>query len=388
MRDTKVKDGTDAPLLGGVAGPSDAPPNFPTSAPPNEYIDDTAYFDSPPGVPESPPPQYSDLPPQPAPEPNPLAPRRMPRRPAKCIGSREQGSGNERYMDPLLDADPSYLAEWMAYLSEFPPRFFVRLEGTHRETKDSGSSKSETRDVTDFDLWLELTAFLYRDVKSRASWREVRTVGDEEVVRRGTSLRTAARSEGVEAGAARPGLVEWAARYCASSAGLKTFSLRRQVSGFDKRYVRERVAALARETGYRGTVRVSFPVMASRATVYSSCRVNELRLTRWVRWLFYLTLLFLVAWPYLFFRTKRFEVLVADWRFSRRNEEGEMEYVSVSEATWVNVWAGAIRRGVLARRRGVLDQRDIGEGPERGEVGGFVGAMEAVQRQYGWGYDV
>ena len=386
MSDTKAKDGADVPLLG-IPGPSDASPSYPTSAPAEGILDDATYLDSPPGIPDSPPPQYSDLPPQPAPEPSPLAPRRTIEAPAKCIGSRGKGGGNERYMDPRLDSDPSYLADWLTYLSEFPPRFFVRLEGTHRETKNSDNNKNETRHVTDFDLELELTPFLYSDVKNRVSWKELRTVDDHEVVRRGTSLRTAARSQGVEVGTAKPSLMEWAGRYCASRAGLKTFVLRREISGFDKRYVRERVAAIARETGYRGTVRVTFPVVASRATVYSSCRVNELRLTRWVRWLFYLTLLFLLAWPDLFFRTKRFEVLVADWPFSRYNSEGEAEYVSVSEETWVNVWAGAIRRGVLGRRRGMIDQRDIGEGPDREVVRGVVGAMEVVQRQYGWGHD-
>lgn len=389
MPDAKAKDGAGAPLPD-AAGPSDdASPSYLPSAPADDLLDDTPYLDSPAGIPDSPPPRYTDLPPEPAPEPNPLAPRhRAPPRPARCIGSRGKGSGNERYMDPRLDSDPSYLSAWMTHLSAFPPRFFVRLEGTHRETRNSDRrNKSETRDVTDFDLELELTPFLYSDVKNRSSWMHLRTVEDHEVVRRGTSLRSAVRSEGPEVGSAKPSLAEWAARYCASRAGLKTFVLRREISGFDERYVRERVAAIARETGYRGTVRVSFPVLASRATVYSSCRVNELRLTRWVRWLFYLTLLFLVVWPYLFLRTKRFEVLVADWPFSRYNEEGEAEYVSVSEETWVNVWSGAIRRGVLGRRRGVVDQRDIGEGPNREVVRGVVEGMEVVQREYGWGYD-
>lgn len=397
MADKKSRDDADAPLLD-PAGPS----TFPDSGPPEVYRDDDPLT---PGsaVPleeyDDAPPSYSDLPAEPLP-PNPLGPRHSPPRPAKRIVSGQGATGNERFMDARLDNDPGYLIEWMEYLAEFPPRAFVRIEGTHRESK-TREGKNETKDVVDFDLKIEMTAFLYGDIKNGRSWKALRTVRDEEVARRGTSLRTKARGAGgPEVGGGS--LAEWAHRYCASHAGLKTFTLRREVTGFDDAYVRDRIGALVRETGYRGRVRVHFPVMASRATVYSSCRTNELRLTRWVRWFFYLTLLFLFVWPYLFLRTKRFEVLVAEWPFSRVREDGVVEYVSVSEGTFINVWAGAVQRGVLGRRRGVLDQSDIraaegstqfagerrgaGEGGE-GVLGTVAGALEVVQRQYGWGHD-
>ncbi|SPO06957.1 uncharacterized protein DNG_09651 [Cephalotrichum gorgonifer] len=422
MSDSKSKGGLDsAPLLGpALDGPSNAsPPSFPSAVPSDGYLDDAApgsYLDSPSALPlesydgdDDAPPRYSDLPAASSFPANPLAPgRREPQRPAKCIGPRQAGSGNERYMDPRLDSDPDYLVEWMEYLAEFPPRLFVRVEGTHTETRTEGTgnnSKRTTQSVTDFDVKVEMTAFLYRDVKSRASWRELRTVGDEEVVRRGTSLRKAAATTAHGGSAAlehgrerRSTLVEWAHRYCASSAGLKTFVLRKEVTGLDRKYILERLTGLVRETGYRGTVRVTFPVQAERATVYSDHRINELRLTRWVRWVFYLTLLFLIVWPYLFLRTKRFEVLVATWPFSRAAADGRPEYVSVSEETWVNIWAGGIRRAVLGRRTGVLDQRDMatadeestefgrGEG-DRSVLRTVASAMGVVQRQYGWGYD-
>lgn len=390
MVDKKSKDGDDVPLLD-PAGPS----TFPDAGPPEPYRDDPPAPDA--AVPlegyDDAPPSYSELPAEPLPT-NPLAPRRSPPRPAKRIISGQGATGNERFMDARLDSDPGYLVEWMEYLSESPPRAFMRIEGTHTESRTQ-DSKTKTEEVVDFELKVEMTAFLYGDIKNGKSWRSLRTVRDEEVARRGTSLRTRARGEGgPEVGGGS--LVEWAHRYCASSSTLKTFTLRREITGFDSAYVRKRVSELVRETGYKGRVRVHFPVIASRATVYSDCAINELRLTRWVRWLFYLTLLFLLVWPFLFLSTKRFEVLVAEWPFSRVREDGSVEYVSVSEETFVNVWAGAVRRGVVGRRRGVLDQGDIRAAEGSTEFAGerregvlrtVEGALEVVQRQYGWGHD-
>ena len=380
------------------------------------------------------PPRYTDLPPEP-PLTAPLVPLHSPVKPIKCYGSPEEG--NEAYMDPRLDEDPEYLQQWLEYLAEFPPRPFIRIEGEHTETERK-KDKDERKTVVDFDVKLELTAFLYRDVKTRNAWRTVRTVENTENVRRGTVLRKRAKGyrcqrsrrdtgpislgDDGESAEPKPSLMEWCHRYCASHAGLKTFVLRRRVLGIDERWLKGRIDSLVRETGYRGRVRVSIPVVAESATIYSSGKVNELRLTRWVRWLFYLTLMFLFAWPYLFFRTKRFEVLVADWEFSRpvnpeeRDENGgsgsdssrsrrmggdiigeqEREFASVSEEGLMSIWARAIQKAVVSRRQGVLDQRDLGweemntafDGVGgQGVIGTVVGAMGLVQRQFGWGGD-
>ena len=396
MPDTKATDEAGVPLLG-TPGPShEPPPPFSRTVSPEPYRDDGLADGA--GAPDEPPPQYTDLPPPAAPRPNPLAPppNRAPPRPAKCIGSRDVGSGNDRYMDPLLDRDPAYLAAWMTHLAELPPRLFVRMEGSHEESKteSDGKTKSVSR-VVDFDLRIDMTSFLYRDAGARESWRELRTVADHEKARRGTSLlqrgspRAAAGEQ--EIGPSQLGLAAWAAKYCDCPAALKTFVLQRRVSGLDRQYIRERLVAAARETGYRGRVTVDFTKEAWRSSVYSANAINEWRLTRWVRVVFYLTLLFLLAWPYLFFSTKRFEVLVADWPFSRPDGRGGVEYVSVSEGVFVNIWEGAVRRAVLGRRRGILDQRDLGEGAagRGGEdvVQRAVEGMQVVQRHYGWGYD-
>ncbi|OHF02757.1 hypothetical protein CORC01_01858 [Colletotrichum orchidophilum] len=338
---------------------------------------------------------------------------------------RDPETGAEIHCSRRLDTDPAFLESHITSLAQSPPRPYLRVRGTHTESIRKRDDKTESKTVVDFDVRLDLTPFLYRDIAARRSWRELRTADNFQKVRRGTVFPTRApgfggRSSGAHGGAAGEGvskepptLREWCHRYCASHAGLKTFSLLRTVPGFDDdERLKSRLEDLVRATNYRGHIDVSFPVQDARVDIYSTCRVNRWRHTTWVRWLFYLTFLWIFAWPYLFFRTKRFEVVEAEWPFSRRRRDpqtgratGGREYVSLSELDLYNMWGRAISKAVLQRRQGELDQRDLrdAEGRQdtsfedvlagidqettRGLVRAGVSAMNAVNRHYGWGDD-
>ncbi|KAJ0307555.1 hypothetical protein COL516b_004176 [Colletotrichum fioriniae] len=307
---------------------------------------------------------------------------------------RDPDTGAEIHCSRRLDTDPAFLESHITSLAQSPPRPYLRVRGTHTESIRKRDDKTESKTVVDFD------------------------------VRRGTVFPTRApgfggRSSGARGGAAGeevskepPTLREWCHRYCASHAGLKTFSLLRTVPGFDDdERLKARLEDLVRATNYRGRIDVSFPVHDSTVEIYNTCRVNRWRQTTWIRWLFYLTFLWVFAWPYLFFRTKRFEVVEAEWAFSRRRRDpqtgaaGGREYVSLSEVDLYNMWGRAISKAVLERRQGELDQRDLrdAEGRQdtsfedvlagidqettRGLVRAGVSAMNVVNRHFGWGED-
>lgn len=306
-------------------------------------------------------------------------------------------SGKTYYIDARLDDDPVFLKKQLEILAESPPRPICHVRGTHTETRRRrGEDKDEEETVVDFDVEVELTSLLYTDVRTQQSWRHLTTVGNFEKVRRGTVLAKRAPGFGGsghmdDSGAA--GVDEWCHRYCASSAGLKSFSLERRVTGWNFEHLKNKLEKLVRDTNYQGHIRISFPVQNNRIEIYNDCRTSRWRLTKWIEILCYATLTFLFTWPWLFFRTKRWETVYVAWPL---RDEQSGRYASMSEDQWYNMWARTIQSAVLARRQGALDQGDLqrvnfsqdppGEGLAAVVQAG-VDAMGVVNRSFGWGGD-
>src|ERR1700712_2530710 len=95
------------------------------------------------------------------------------------------------------------------------------------------------------------------------------------------------------------------------------FRLTRTVSGFDETQLKNRLEGLIRSTNYRGHISITFPIENHYVDLYTSSRINEWRLKKWICWIFYLTFLWIFTWPYLFFATKRYAVVNAVWPFSK-----------------------------------------------------------------------
>jgi hypothetical protein len=174
----------------------------------------------------------------------------------------------------------------------------------------------------------------------------------------------------------------------------------RRVVGFDEEKVRQKLESLVRNTNYHGHLNITFPVKDQYVHVFNEAKINRWRLTTWIYWLCIFTLMFVFTWPYLFFRTKRFEVVSVDWSFSQLGQDGRKKYVSISEDQWYNLWGRAIHRAVLEKRQSTLDQQDLiaaegaapvfGNAVVDGAMGVFragVSAMNEVNRQLGWGGD-
>ncbi|KAL2024926.1 hypothetical protein VTK56DRAFT_3625 [Thermocarpiscus australiensis] len=314
----------------------------------------------------------------------------------------DANTGVEFIMHPRLDNDPKLLEQQIQLSAKKPLRPSIRILGTHRQTVHV-NGKSEKKTVTDFDVSVDLTPYLFSDATSGLSSRQLRTVENSEKTRRGTILRKRAPSaeRDLELSAnSKPTLAEWCHRYCASHAGLKCFVLRRQMLGFDEEKMKVKLEALVRGTNYHGAVTITFPVKDGSVVVYKDCRVNRWRLTPWIVWMCYLTFLWIFTWPYLFFRTKMFEVAVAEWPFSVTESNGRIKrYVSMSEDYVYNTWARAISRAVLDKRHCVIDQKDLiasqtpgtpfGNGLEGAPsfLRAGVNAITAVNRNFGWGAD-
>lgn len=309
------------------------------------------------------------------------------------------------YLSADLDSDPDLLEARVRSWAAIPPRPFVRVYGYHRERRSGRDGKKENKNITDFDVKVDLTPYLFADATNHHAWSELRTVENGDKAKRGTIFpRRAPKSKGtIELGAVeKPNLTQWCHLYVASHSGLKSFSLRRKVVGFDQARVREQLEALVQKTNYRGHLQVSFPVQHHTVQVWNECRTNQWRLTKWIYVMFCISMLWLLSWPYLFFRTKKFETVSSEWHFSRVDPEGRRRYVSLTEDQWYNMWARPIAKAVLSKRQGVLDQQDLiaadgadpafntGHSTVDGALGLFragVNAMNEVNRHLGWGED-
>ncbi|KAI1171091.1 hypothetical protein F4777DRAFT_566697 [Nemania sp. FL0916] len=321
---------------------------------------------------------------------------------AKVVVDHE--SGDQSWVASSIE-DPARLEDYINRLAVSPPRPYMKLVGTHTATTRDSKGKEEKNTVTDFDVMVELTPYLFSDAAYRESWSRLRTAEDGEKTYRGTILARRAvgdRSiEGVGHDLQHP-LQEWCHRFAASPAGLKRFTFRRRMVGFDAEGVKHRLVELVRRTNYRGHLRVELVTKDAHVHFYNEARINRWRLTSWIRWLFFLTLTFIFTWPYLFLRTKRWEVVEARWPFSETDLWGNKKYISISEEQWYNMWAQVICRAVLEKRQTLLDQSDLRRAHEGdpafntgsesvdGALGLFragMNAMNEVNRQLGWGGD-
>jgi hypothetical protein len=313
----------------------------------------------------------------------------------------DANTGAEFFINSCLDKDPKTLERQIQLSASKPPRPSVRVLGTHSQTVQE-KGKSEKKTITDFDVSVELTPYLFYDAARGKSLTQLRTVENTEKTRRGTVLPWPAPGvkQDIEISSPKPTLAEWCHRYCASHASVKSFVLKREVVGFDEEKMKQKLETLVRGTNYRGKVTITFPVRDDYTVIYSDSKVNRWRLTPWIVWLCYLSFMWLLTWPFLFFSTKRFEVAVAEWPFSVKEDDGTKRYVSMSEDHIYNLWGRAISRAVLDKRQGTLDQEDLiasQNAPEEpfgaalegapGFLRAGINAITAVSRQLGWGGD-
>ncbi|KAF2198353.1 hypothetical protein GQ43DRAFT_443425 [Delitschia confertaspora ATCC 74209] len=325
----------------------------------------------------------------------------------------------QRVLDARCDTDPVYLEAAVRSFAAIPPIPLIYIMGIHKETVKRGDKK-QTNDVTDFRIVLNMQKYLQSNfIEGNTTSMDLQTTENGEKTYRGSFKKNRAPcfKQDIEVGAAKPNLKEWCHLYCASPSMLRIFRLSRTVSGFDETYMKNRLEGLIRSTNYRGKVSITFPIEDRNVDIYTSNRINEWRLKKWICWIFYLTFLWIFTWPYLFFATKRWAVVKADWPFSAPNGSGTKTYTTISEEQWVDKWNVGIRRLVLDRYQGEATEEQLVGVIARPEdppmpiqmpnirVGsGINGALGALQQGFqvanalsrgnlpgasnaGWGYD-
>jgi hypothetical protein len=170
----------------------------------------------------------------------------------------------------------------------------------------------------------------------------------------------------------------------------------------DTRFLEDNLKSLVHNTNYRGHTSITFPIENKAVEVYNTNRINTWRMTTWVCMIFYVTFLWLLTWPYLFFATKRWAVVKIEWPFSVLNDDGDKCFTSISERQWFEKWAKAIETAVLGKKQGALSEEDLSnvDRPQQSFQSGhseidravsFLGAgvraYNEVNRQLGWGGD-
>ncbi|KAF1932621.1 uncharacterized protein M421DRAFT_416240 [Didymella exigua CBS 183.55] len=292
-----------------------------------------------------------------------------------------QACTTSTYMDARFDNDPAFLEDALRSFASTAPVPLICIMGTHKDTTKRGDKK-ENHFVTDFRIVLNISSYLHPNFAATdASAMRLVTALDGEKTHRGTVLKKRAPGfkQDIEAGTQAPTLTEWCHRFCASTSALRIFRLKRAITGLDRTYLSNRLEGLIRSTNYRGYISITFPIMDENVDIYTSHRVNSWRNTTWICWVFYLTFLWIITWPILFFCTKRFSVVRAEWPFSITSN-GRKIYTTVSEEQYFDKWAVAIKRLALDRYQGEASEermRSVNERPADPPMPGMINSGHA-----------
>jgi hypothetical protein len=235
--------------------------------------------------------------------------------------------------------------------AKYPPIFTARIRGTHSETIHKKDKKEKTT-VTDFDIRLDMTHLLVPNSRTPENLRiqGLRHVFPQDKVHRGYRTKSIGPED------LEPGADVAIEGYISSPYPVRHFTLRRQILYHDSSALEKLLLSLVGSTNYRGHFQVSFPISHNRVTVYSPCWQNRLRDKIWLRWIFYLTFLWIFSWPYLWFVTRRWEVVVTQFPYSCSPACGNRKFVTKSENDFFEEWRPSLRRAVLGKRQGWIDE--------------------------------
>lgn len=235
--------------------------------------------------------------------------------------------------------------------AKYPPTFTARITGTHTETRRT-KEKQEKVNVTDFDIRLDMTHLLVPNSATPPDlvWRKLDVRFPESKTYRGQRTKTTCPTESA------PDADAYIHSYISSHFPVRSFTLNRSIIYHDSAALEALITSLVGSTNYRGHLKVSFPMTHNRVSVYSPCWQNNYREKTWLRWLFYLTFLWVFSWPYLWFITRRWEVVTTVFPYSCSPDCGNRKFMTKSEQAFYEEWRSSIRRAVVGKRQGWIDE--------------------------------
>ncbi|KAI9766413.1 MAG: hypothetical protein M1840_006519 [Geoglossum simile] len=267
--------------------------------------------------------------------------------------------------DEGLNQDPAKLHSFVLQQNEIPPKPIVRLKGTHRERREQRGKDNqyEVVTVTDFDVHLDLSPYIARRLNlgsGEQDWKFLSVVENDVKAYRGGRIKSVdlGYRDGLTTYAA-PHLGDWTKRYCEDPHTLKSFTFSKEVSNLDTDRLRSLLGDLIESTNYLGDYQISFITAHSRIQILSPHWVNQWRTKTWVRWLFYLSMLWIFTWPVLWFLTRRYEVVMSAWPYALIDEQGVKRYAVASEDEWYRQHLDCVRKCLLMRRQGWATNEDL-----------------------------
>ncbi|PSK40259.1 hypothetical protein B9Z65_8199 [Elsinoe australis] len=281
---------------------------------------------------------------------------------------------HEPFSSSYLDLEEVLLDQ-----ARFPPLYQVQISGSHKETTRSGNSERKEH-VNDFDFSINLTHLLHHRIGDAAPVVDSRiqlVKPAKRAFRGGVFPSTTPHfdfDEEREVGLRGEVLQEWCKLFCNDKSPWKSFTFKRKIAGHNQQRVRELVVTAIKATGYLGHIQVSFSTQQDEIVFFSPGRVNTLRTIVWVRWLFYLTFLWLISWPVLFFMTKKYDVVHAVSAYRHVTGRPTVQ----DEGEWFAMWESAIQRAAYGRKQGCLDdqyRRDMEQADARGRAEARAGPI-------------
>ncbi|KAJ5924932.1 hypothetical protein N7454_007571 [Penicillium verhagenii] len=291
---------------------------------------------------------------------------------------------------PHLSQNGDELFRHIRRQMKLPLRPLLGVQGTHTETNDDGKKKT-SQSVTDFSFHLDLAETMLRgwDGPCHLNWRETWVVrdGDEQKAFRGGIMRShrykprKARSKPISLDDSDAALLEseadvlhgvqedttvlseqeedlkiWCERFCSDPAPVKSFTMTRELRGFDHKPMRNVLASHIRDLNYRGSTSFWLKNGYSSVTIYSPHWINQLRTSNFVWWACVLLQLWIITWPVIWLMEKRYEVARSQWNASLDpgSDTGLIKcYAHGRDETQLGeYWAAAVKQAAWTRRQG------------------------------------